>query len=214
MNAAKFTLTSTVLAAALGLALGLTAVPAQADCGLGTKHTGNHPHCTKGDTGGEPALLTLTGVMVTETFDEVAGVLNVTLKQNSAKRLQFGNSNFGLPGIGLDFGASIVDDCVVVRPGDGSGPSIPELLNELNTGHVDAGSLIVRMDKKNLTGLIDIEYWILDPSDPLLGRVRVQTLCIGRCSTPAEVEVGSAMSLSLLKFAWQASLVDEAMLPS
>ncbi len=46
MNAAKMTLVSTVVAAALGLALGLMSTPAQAHCG--GKHTGDHPHCADG----------------------------------------------------------------------------------------------------------------------------------------------------------------------
>ncbi len=46
MNAAKMTLVSTILAAALGLALGLMSTPAQAHCG--GKHTGDHPHCANG----------------------------------------------------------------------------------------------------------------------------------------------------------------------
>ena len=183
MNAAKITLTATVVAAALGLALGLAAAPAQADCGEGTKHTGNHPHCTKGDTGGEPALLTLTGVMLTET---PGGALEMTIKQNTAKRLQFGNSNLVEPGIELGFGAAIGEDCVVARPGDGSGPSIVKLLNELDTGIIDAGISIFRVDKKELTAMYSFEYWLL--GGPLAGRVRVQTLCIGRCAIPAEVE--------------------------
>ena len=47
MNAAKVTLTSTVLAAALGLALGLMSTPVQAHCD--GKHTGDHRHCTRDD---------------------------------------------------------------------------------------------------------------------------------------------------------------------
>ena len=47
MNAAKVTLTSTILAATLGLALGLMSAPAQAHCA--GKHTGDHPHCTAGE---------------------------------------------------------------------------------------------------------------------------------------------------------------------
>ena len=52
MNAAKFTLTSTVLAAALGLALGLTAVPSDSyACHKDTAH-GKQADCDNGGDGG------------------------------------------------------------------------------------------------------------------------------------------------------------------
>ncbi len=52
MNAAKFTLTATVLAAALGLALGLTAVPSDSyACHKDTAH-GNQADCDNGGDGG------------------------------------------------------------------------------------------------------------------------------------------------------------------
>ncbi len=59
MNAAKFTLTSTILAVALGLGLSFGATPAKAHCA--GKHTGDHPHCDGG--GGGPIQFTaeLTG---------------------------------------------------------------------------------------------------------------------------------------------------------
>ena len=59
MNAARFTLTSTILAVALGLGLSFGATPAKAHCA--GKHTGDHPHCDGG--GGGPIQFTaeLTG---------------------------------------------------------------------------------------------------------------------------------------------------------
>lgn len=46
MNTANMTLASTVLAAALGLGLGLMSTPAEAHCA--GKHTEGHPHCAGG----------------------------------------------------------------------------------------------------------------------------------------------------------------------
>ena len=68
MNAAKFTLTSTILAATLGLALGLAAAPAMADKPV----KGVHGH--DGDNGDE--LATPLDVIVTEVSGPFDGVFD------------------------------------------------------------------------------------------------------------------------------------------
>ncbi len=58
MNAAKMTLTSTILAAALGLALGLSAVPSGSyACNTGVKHNSGEP-CGGGGDGEDPIVYT------------------------------------------------------------------------------------------------------------------------------------------------------------
>lgn len=175
MNEAKFTLTATILAAAFGLALGLMSAPAAAHNCVNHDRP-NHRHCPGDDDTGGLANLTLTGAMST------AG-LEVGVSQNTAKRLQFGNHNFGNPPIlvhlGLDlfeFGpGQLADECHVHRDGLGSevGPSNLALQEELNTAVIDDGDLTVRIDKKKHEAQFNIEYLLTNMADPLEGRVRI-----------------------------------------
>ena len=86
MNAAKFTLTSTILAAALGLALGLMSTPAEAHCA--GKHTGDHPHCTAG------GLITYTAQLTAGAF--VFGPVDVTPNQREIELRSEDDLNFDI----------------------------------------------------------------------------------------------------------------------
>ena len=177
------------LAMAGGLALGLAPALANHLCTPGTKFE-NHPHCT-GDaansTDGVPALLTLDGDLSTD--DGATDMLDVKVTQSTPKRLQINNGRFLEPGIQVDFGLDLGEDegaldlggkCEVERDGLGSavGPSNLELLKELNMADIQDGSLIFRIDKKNLTAIFVIEYLVV--GGPLEGRIRIQTISFGR----------------------------------
>ncbi len=88
MNAAKFTLTATVLAAAFGLTLGLMSAPAAAhDC---LRHGDpNHKHCDDVGGGGIEYEATLTGAFV---FDSV--VVSPNTRENELRSED--NLNFDL----------------------------------------------------------------------------------------------------------------------
>ncbi len=69
MNAAKFTLTSTILAAALGLALGLAAAPSGSSaCDTGTKHKTGAPCGGGGGGGGGGGAIVYTAELTAGAF--------------------------------------------------------------------------------------------------------------------------------------------------
>ena len=158
------------LAIAGSLALGLSAAPAGAhDC---VKHNRpDHPHCA-GDPSpdtGEPALLDLGG-------DMLAMDLDVRVKQDTTKRLQFADTSFGPPGIRMNMDESLgnceFDPRFNTKPF--SDPTIGDLQTELSSAVIPAGFLIGRIDKKKKTAELVIEYFVPPVASVLPdGRIRI-----------------------------------------
>ena len=112
MNRANITLTSTVVAAALGLALGLSAPPAEAnhDCTPGTKFE-DHPHCTGGGASGggesgkaQALVVTLdslgTPTSITSIVDD--GLGDYFNKDGGVTTRVGGESQPNRPGLGMN----------------------------------------------------------------------------------------------------------------
>ena len=154
------------LAIAGGLALGLTSIEAVAapDDPCKGRPADRDPECDSDEFNGEPVHLTLFGDMSTD--DGVIDVLEGGLSQNSPKRLQFGNGNFGAPGIAVALGEpdGLSGICGVDPFFLGiNAPTNQELLDELNGAFIDDGSVIIKIDKKNATVEFVIEYFVPEP---------------------------------------------------
>jgi hypothetical protein len=109
MNWAKIILTSSLPAAALGLALSLSSGPAQAHCA--GKHTGDHPHCADdpGDPGDTTFAITITdnaslvGVAAGDGVESPGGTIEGLTGAGSFEAIVLGS-------ITADSGLSVTDD--------------------------------------------------------------------------------------------------------
>ena len=166
------------LAIAGGLALGLMSVPAAAHHCKGNHPT--EPPCNdpNPDTD-EIAHLTLGRPLVeggpTGAMSVMALVVRVS--QDSPKRLQFGDNPFSAgseDGIVMDVDTNNCDFDPRFNSDPFSVPTKSNLQNELSSAVIEAGFLIVRIDKKNETAEFLIEYFVPEtPPDPLAGRIRI-----------------------------------------
>ena len=154
------------LAIAGGLALGLMSVPAGAHL-CANHNRPDHPHCTDDPSpdNGDLAHLTLGGAMSVTN-------LVVSVKQNSPKRIWFGDNPFL-----ADAGHGIImnvdtSNCGVDPDFPGSNaPTNQELLDELSGADIEAGMLVIIIDKKKLTTEFLIEYFVVGGA--LEGRIRI-----------------------------------------
>ena len=100
-------------------------------------------------------------------------MLDVRVTQDTSKRLQFADTSFGPPGIQVHLEEEL-GNCELNPRFNSDIPGFPtksDLLEELNFADIQAGYLIVRIDKKKKTAEFFIEYFVTDPE--LEGRIRI-----------------------------------------
>jgi hypothetical protein len=183
------------LAMAGGLALGLLATPAQAHHCKGNHPT--DPPCDSDDTSPdavEPALLTMGLPLAPYTGDPAGAMstteLDVRVRQDSGRRLLFGISDFGEPGIQVHVEIErdvdgVPTNCAFdpeFNTDNSVEPMLEDLLDELETADITIGSLIVSINRKKF----EIEDFVItyhtpDPvaSDLPEGTIRIFFFNIG-----------------------------------